>query len=73
MIYLLIWVAFLQSPFRLAELDRCELREVFQSMGMPIGEQTLNELMDRFDIDNRYVHVLASCVIHSSQISHLHL
>jgi hypothetical protein len=35
------------------ELDRCELREVFQSMGVPIGENMLSELMDRFDIDNR--------------------
>ena len=37
------------------ELDRCELREVFQSMGMPIGERRLSELMGRFDVDNRWV------------------
>lgn len=35
------------------EFDRCELREVFQSMGVPISEQMLSELMDRFDLDNR--------------------
>ena len=37
------------------ELDRCELREVFQSMGVPISEQMLSEVMDRFDMDNRYM------------------
>lgn len=46
---------YLQSTTRpyVKELDRCELREVFQSMGVPISEQMLSELMDRFDLDNR--------------------
>eukprot|EP00804_Cyclotella_cryptica_P001785 CCRYP_018588-RB/>CCRYP_018588-RB protein AED:0.29 eAED:0.29 QI:100/1/1/1/0.8/0.66/6/1051/628 len=34
------------------ELDRYELREVFQSMGVPPSEQMLTELMNRFDIDD---------------------
>mmetsp|Transcript_14754 Transcript_14754/g.31269 ORF Transcript_14754/g.31269 Transcript_14754/m.31269 type:complete len:619 (-) Transcript_14754:64-1920(-) len=33
-------------------LDRCEMKEVFNSMGVPIGEQALSEIMDRFDTDN---------------------
>mmetsp|Transcript_11818 Transcript_11818/g.25916 ORF Transcript_11818/g.25916 Transcript_11818/m.25916 type:complete len:605 (-) Transcript_11818:1148-2962(-) len=32
-------------------LDRCELREVFKGMGVPIGELALSDIMERFDID----------------------
>jgi hypothetical protein len=34
------------------ELDRCELREIFTGMGVPIGESALSEVMNRIDTDN---------------------
>jgi hypothetical protein len=33
-------------------LDRCELKEVFSGMGVPISEKALSDIMDRFDDDN---------------------
>ena len=32
-------------------LDRCELKEVFKGMGVPISERALSDLMVRFDKD----------------------
>jgi len=32
-------------------LDRCELKELFNSMGVPIGERALGSIMERFDKD----------------------
>jgi len=34
------------------EIDRCELREIFTGMGVPIGESALSEVMSRIDTDN---------------------
>mmetsp|Transcript_2232 Transcript_2232/g.4061 ORF Transcript_2232/g.4061 Transcript_2232/m.4061 type:complete len:613 (-) Transcript_2232:78-1916(-) len=33
------------------EIDRCELREIFQGMGVPVGESALSEVMRRIDSD----------------------
>ena len=33
------------------EIDRCELREIFLGMGVPIGENTLTEVMRKIDYD----------------------
>eukprot|EP00578_Thalassiosira_sp_NH16_P013609 CAMPEP_0181113522 /NCGR_PEP_ID=MMETSP1071-20121207/20392_1 /TAXON_ID=35127 /ORGANISM="Thalassiosira sp., Strain NH16" /LENGTH=516 /DNA_ID=CAMNT_0023197565 /DNA_START=216 /DNA_END=1763 /DNA_ORIENTATION=- len=33
-------------------LDRCELKEVFKGMGVPISENALSDIMDRFDFDH---------------------
>lgn len=34
------------------EIDRCELREIFTGLGVPIGESALSEVMNRIDTDN---------------------
>ena len=42
----------LSFPSLYLALDRCELKEVFSSMGVPISEKALSDIMDRFDDDN---------------------
>lgn len=37
---------------RSGSLDRCELKEVFKSMGVPISEIALSDIMGKFDKDN---------------------
>mmetsp|Transcript_50356 Transcript_50356/g.107241 ORF Transcript_50356/g.107241 Transcript_50356/m.107241 type:complete len:616 (+) Transcript_50356:155-2002(+) len=32
-------------------LDRCELKEVFNGMGVPISERALSDILERFDVD----------------------
>ena len=32
-------------------LDRCELKEMFKGMGVPVGERALSDMMERFDKD----------------------
>ncbi|KAL7499451.1 hypothetical protein ACHAWT_006986 [Skeletonema menzelii] len=33
------------------EIDRCELREIFVGMGVPVGERALSEIMRKIDTD----------------------
>ena len=40
------------TVFPFTGLDRCELKEVFSGMGVPISEKALSDIIDRFDADH---------------------